>query len=63
MKNTKRGFIVPLLIAIIAVLAIGGGVYLYTQNKSVDISVSSNSDKPVNRINQIGVTKQIKIPS
>lgn len=34
MKNTQRGFIVPLLIAIIAVLVVGGGVYLYTQNNS-----------------------------
>lgn len=29
MKNTQRGFIVPLLIAIVAVLVVGGGVYFY----------------------------------
>ena len=32
MKNQK-GFIVPLLIAIVAVVAIGGGIYFFTQNK------------------------------
>lgn len=36
MKNTQKGFIVPLLI-IIAVLVVGGGVYFYSQKKS-DIS-------------------------
>src|ERR1035437_5381523 len=33
MKNTQKGFIVPLLIAIIAVLVIGAGVYVYEQYK------------------------------
>lgn len=33
MKNTQRGLIVPLLIAIIAVLAIGGGIYYYSHNQ------------------------------
>ena len=32
MKNLQKGFVVPLLIAIIAVLAIGGGVYYYSKN-------------------------------
>src|SRR3989344_3293753 len=33
MKNTQRGFIMPLLLALIAILLVGGGVYVYTQNK------------------------------
>ena len=33
MKNQQRGFIVPLLLAIIAILLVGGGIYVYTQNK------------------------------
>ena len=33
MRNTQKGFIVPLLIAIIAVLAIGGGIYVFEQSK------------------------------
>ncbi len=37
MKNIQKGFVVPLVIAIIAVLAIGGGIY-YSKNKKVSIS-------------------------
>jgi hypothetical protein len=33
MKNFKKGFAIPLIIAIIAVLIIGGGVYLYKDQK------------------------------
>ena len=33
MKNSQKGFVVPLLIAIIALLAIGSGVYYYSKNK------------------------------
>ncbi len=33
MKNSQKGFVVPLLVAIIAVLAIGGGVYVYETKK------------------------------
>jgi hypothetical protein len=43
MKNTQRGFIVPLVIIIIAVLAVGGGTYVYTKNKeSADVIVDTN---------------------
>ena len=31
MKNSQKGFVVPLII-VIAVLAIGGGVYYYSKN-------------------------------
>ena len=34
MKNLQKGFVVPLVIAIIAVLAIGGGVYIYESKKT-----------------------------
>ena len=33
MKNLQKGFVVPLLLAIIAVLVIGGGVYIYNTKK------------------------------
>lgn len=39
MKNSKKGFIVPLLIIIVAIIAIGCGAYYYTQ-KSQGISTS-----------------------
>ena len=38
MKNLQKGFIVPLLIAIIMILVIGGGVYVYN-NKKVEAPV------------------------
>jgi hypothetical protein len=44
MKNSRKGFIVPLVIVIIALLAIGGGAYVYTHNKSADTtSVSTET--------------------
>jgi uncharacterized protein (UPF0333 family) len=36
MKNLHKGFISPLLLAIIAVLFIGGGAYVYMQNKQAN---------------------------
>lgn len=42
MKNTQKGFIVPLLIAIIAVLAIVGGIYIY-ENQKVETPIPVNS--------------------
>src|ERR1035437_3168702 len=42
MKNTRRGFIVPLLLVIIAVLIVGGGAYVFTQNKEASPVVSGN---------------------
>jgi hypothetical protein len=34
MKNSQKGFIVPLLLVIIAVLVVGGGVYIYENKKT-----------------------------
>jgi hypothetical protein len=50
MKNSQKGFIVPLLIAIIAVLAIGSGVYIYEQNKPTTFSGNNTVDN--NQIKQ-----------
>ncbi len=33
MKTPQKGFISPLLLALVAVLLLGGGAYMYTQNK------------------------------
>jgi hypothetical protein len=62
MKNSQKGFVVPLLI-IIAVLVIGGGVYLYTQNKSatIDAPVSTNVQSTTTKNNQ-AVTPNSNIP-
>ena len=32
--NAKRGFAIPLVIAIIAILIIGGGAYIYIRNNT-----------------------------
>jgi hypothetical protein len=50
MKNSQKGFIVPLVIAIIALLAIGGGVYLYKNKKSETPILPISTD--VQTINQ-----------
>lgn len=43
MKNFQKGFIVPLLIAVV-VLVTGGGIFLYTKNKQVaHIEISSTT--------------------
>ncbi len=34
MKNTQKGFIIPLIIAIVALIAVGGGVYLYNSSQT-----------------------------
>jgi hypothetical protein len=39
MKDSQKGFILPLLLVIIAILLIGGGTYVYTQNKRRNQSV------------------------
>ncbi|MGB8816256.1 MAG: hypothetical protein WCC74_03455 [Minisyncoccia bacterium] len=40
MKNKQKGFVIPLLIGIIAVLIIGGGVYIYTNKKVAETPVA-----------------------
>lgn len=35
MKTTQRGFIVPLVLVIIALLLVGSGAYVYVQNRQV----------------------------
>jgi len=49
MKNKEKGFVIPLIIAIIALLAIGGGVYVYTNKKTVTPPVV-NIPKVVNTV-------------
>jgi Tfp pilus assembly major pilin PilA len=44
MPNSQKGFVLPLVIAIIAILAIGGGVLVYENNKvEVPNSVSTTT--------------------
>ena len=55
MKNTQGGFIVPLLITIIALLVVGGGAYIYLnqQPKTLNVNqveniVATTSDSSIN---------------
>jgi hypothetical protein len=32
MRNLQKGFAIPIIIAIVALLVVGGGVYFYTSN-------------------------------
>ena len=45
MKNNQKGFVVPLIIAIAALLAVWGGVYYY-QNRKVETPLVINSNLP-----------------
>lgn len=48
MKNSQKGFIVPVLLVIIAVLVVGGGVYIY-KNKKVEVpAVVDNGTQQTN---------------
>ena len=40
MNNPQRGFIMPLLVALVAVLLIGGGTYVYVQSKKSNSSIT-----------------------
>lgn len=71
MKNYQKGFVVPLLITIIAVLIIGGGIYYYSQNKQVEqkSDVQSNTSIPSNNpvvttpVSPISTVVSTSIPS
>lgn len=52
MENSQKGFIVPVVIAVIALLSVGGGAYLYINKKSIkfpslnilNVAPSNNED-------------------
>lgn len=47
MKNYKKGF-APIILIIIAVVAIGGGAYVFTKNKSVNNRETNSNNQTVN---------------
>jgi len=60
MKITQRGFIVPLLLVIIALLLAGGGAYVYTQKNqanpvAVDITTQSQATTTAQSSNPAGI--------
>jgi hypothetical protein len=38
--NLQKGFIIPLIIVILALLAIGGGVYAYHEKKVAEVATN-----------------------
>lgn len=48
MKNSQKGFIVPVLLVIIALLVIGGGVYIYKNKKAEVPAVVDNGTQQTN---------------
>jgi len=46
MKKSQKGFIAPLILIIIAILVLGGGAYVYTQQKQVNPPVTENVALP-----------------
>lgn len=55
MKNNQKGFIVPVLLVVIALLVIGGGVYIYKNKKAEPVAVdtttqTNNSNSVVNSV-------------
>ena len=69
MKNLQKGFIVPLLLEIIAVLVIGSGVYVY-KNKKTETSTVVNTETQQSGQNQqqtntqtppVSATKQLTL--
>ncbi len=52
MKNSKKGFAVPLLIAVIALLVIGVGVYMYKNKKTESPVVVDTETQQTNQIQQ-----------
>ena len=47
MKSARKGFIIPLLIIIIAALAIGGGFYIHNQNQKIAEQAQVNTNASV----------------
>jgi hypothetical protein len=52
MKNSQKGFVVPLLIVIIALLVIGGGVYVYENKKVGTPVVIDNATQQSDQVQQ-----------
>ncbi len=57
MKNKQKGFIASILLVIIALLAIGGGVYVYESKRAeVPVSSTNTETKSTNQIEAVSTT-------
>jgi len=62
MKNTQKGFILPVLLGIVALLIIGGGLYVY-ENKKIEEPVSVTDTKIQNTNQEKEASTTAKQPS
>jgi hypothetical protein len=60
MKKHQKGFVIPLLIAIIAILAISGGVYFYSENNRA-LQINGPENKIVQNNNSTSSSPNITI--
>src|SRR3989344_1843437 len=58
MKNSQKGFIVPVLIVIIALLVIGGGVYVY-KNKKTEAPLNTGTPQTNNQTPSVATNQTI----
>lgn len=57
MKNKQKGFIIPAMIAVVLILAIGGGGYVYLDSKKVNKIEIDNTDASTQTNSMEKVTK------
>lgn len=60
MKNQQKGFIIPLVVIVIAILAIGGGVYVY-KNKKTNVYIPKNINTQFDQNVSSTSTNQVEI--
>ena len=52
MKNSQKGFVIPLVIVVIALLAIGGGIYAYQKNTTQRVQIGdTNATSTIDTVN------------
>lgn len=59
MKNLQKGFIIPAMIAIVLILTISGGTYVYLESKKTDIvnnKTTTSEDNPI-----VSTSSEVKV--
>ncbi len=57
MKNSQKGFVVPVILVVIALFVVGGGVYVYSNKKAEAPAVIDTGAQPANDSQSINVEK------
>lgn len=69
MKNSQKGFVAPALLTIIALLVIGGGIYVYKNNKAsapvtepgaqINSGITNSENTPNNSLQNSQLTEKV----